>query len=192
MQILAPVVAARASARTRPVRWSASEALAGEHRLFRRQDARVHPATRSRRRAGRSRSSGQRFIATVRPACFRLLGRRIVAYRELHPDHLRRRVERQRLVGDRPCRLRVAEDLDHVDRRRHVGEPAVDLAPEDLLAGKPGIDRVDLVAAVLEVFRARSSSAARACARRRRGRPSSPLSGSRGCSCRGSCRGSWS
>src|SRR5581483_4746502 len=42
-------------------------------------------------------------------------------------------------------RLRAAEDVDDVDRGRHLGERGIDALAQDLLAGKAGVHRHDAV-----------------------------------------------
>ena len=94
---------------------------------------------------------GQRFITTLRPVAS-ASGRLVVAHAELHPDHLRARRERQRLLDDRQGILRGAEDVDHVDRLGNVGELGVGLAAEQFLAGEARVDRDHAVAALEQIF----------------------------------------
>src|SRR5829696_3773440 len=102
----------------RPVDGELLEALPGERRLLRRDDARVDalPGDLAREAAVLDlRAAVHDDLDALR------LGPRgglVVADRELHPDHLGRRLEGERLVGDRAGGLRVAEDLDHVDGAR--------------------------------------------------------------------------
>ena len=70
----------------------------------------------------------------------------------MQPDHLRAGRERERLLDDRDRVTRRAEDVDHVDRLRDIGEPSVDLAPQELLTGEPGIDRDHAIAALEQIL----------------------------------------
>jgi hypothetical protein len=83
----------------------------------------------------------------------RLRRRLVVAHGQLHPDHLRQRIERQRLVDDRRHGVDARKDVDHVDRHRHVGKPGIGHAAENFLAGMARIDRIDVVPLVDQVFR---------------------------------------
>src|SRR5579863_8981721 len=59
---------------------------------------------------------------------------------ELHPDDLWQWHQRQSLVHHAGSGLRIAENIDHVDREGHVGEPRIDRRAMDRLPGKAWID----------------------------------------------------
>src|SRR5690606_9785897 len=80
-------------------------------------------------------------------------GRRFVmAYRELHPDHLWQGIERQGLVHDRRHCLACPENVHHVDRHRDVRQPGIGHAAEYFLAGMAGVYRKDLEALRNQIF----------------------------------------
>jgi hypothetical protein len=58
------------------------------------------------------------------------------------------RPDRDRLVGELAGRLAAPEDVDHVDRERHLGKRAVARLPVHLL--RVGVDRDDALAALLQ------------------------------------------
>ena len=74
-------------------------------------------------------------MTTFRPASSASACGLVVAHRELHPDHLRLRLERQGFLDDRQHMFGGAKNIDHVDRFGNVGERCVDLLPEDVFAG---------------------------------------------------------
>src|SRR4029077_10680266 len=82
----------------------------------------------------------------------RELRRLVAADAELHPDHLRTRRQRERLLDDRDGILRGAEYVDHVDRFGDVAERGVGLLSEQFLAGETGVDRDHAVAALKQIL----------------------------------------
>ena len=84
-----------------------------------------------RRTDGRIRSSGQRFMTTLRPTCLGKACGFVVSYRELHPDNLRPRREPQSLFDDGQDMFGDTKNIDHVDRFGNVGQSCVDLLLED-------------------------------------------------------------
>ena len=60
--------------------------------------------------------------------------------------------KRERFIGNRTGGLGIAKDIDHVERVGDRFERAIDLPVENLLAGKPGIDRRHLIAFVEKIF----------------------------------------
>src|SRR5262245_38120586 len=103
-------------------------------------------------------SFGQRFITTLRP--FASARRLVVADAELHPDHFRAGVERERLLDDRDRVLRRTEDVDHVDGLGNVRERGIGLAPEQLLPGEGRIDRDHAVPALEQILEGEITRAA--------------------------------
>ena len=83
---------------------------------------------------------------------FRELRRLVAADAELHPDHLRARRKRERLLDDAEGVLRGAEDVDHVDRLGDVAKLGVDFLSEQVLAGEPGVHRDHVVAALEQIL----------------------------------------
>src|SRR5262245_23274216 len=67
------------------------------------------------------------------------LGRLVVAYAKLHPDHSGPRLESERLLNDAKRELRRAKDVDHVDWLGNVGEFCIDFPAEDFAAGLPWV-----------------------------------------------------
>ena len=78
----------------------------------------------------------------------------VVAHAELHPQHLEAEavLVRDGFARHRERGVGIAEDVDHVDGRRHVGKGGVHLLAEDRLAGEPRVDGMDRVALAEEIL----------------------------------------
>ena len=74
-----------------------------------------------------------------------------IDHAELHPDHSRRLGQRQRLVDDECAGMfGGAEDLDHVDRVRQIGEARHARDAVHLLTGDGGADADAMIASTHE------------------------------------------
>ena len=74
-------------------------------------------------------------MTTVTPFARARARRLFVDDAKLHPDHAGQGIERKRLVDDPAGGGRVAEDVDHVDPGRDVGEAGADRPAADERAG---------------------------------------------------------
>ena len=87
---------------------------------------------------------GQRFITTFMPLASANAAASSLRMPELHPDHLRPWIERQRFLHDGQRVLRGAEDIDHVDGFGDVGEPRINALTEHLFPAWPGLTGIIL------------------------------------------------
>ncbi len=83
---------------------------------------------------------GQRSITTLSPAAPGPRLRGVVDDAQLHPYHPRRHQQGKRLVDDSADVLGGAEDVDHVDRLRQVGEASDHRHAGDVATGEARVD----------------------------------------------------
>ena len=81
-------------------------------------------------------------------------GRIFIDDAELHPEDFGAQpvLVRDRFIRDGSGRFRIAEDVDHFDRRRNIGEAPINLLSENLFPLMPGIDRNDFEPFVQQIF----------------------------------------